>query len=116
MHVGDRKRPPLSPREGWLSDGREVLHFRRTLWDRWSQRLEITSGELPPDQAVLLLKRRWELSRIEALRLWAEKREQGWQPTTPQWQPPASPAQGCLSGGSVGIAIRFTATPPAHRA
>lgn len=28
MHVGDRKRPPLSPQEGWLSDGRQVLHFR----------------------------------------------------------------------------------------
>ncbi len=24
------KRPPLSPREGWLSDGRQVLHFRPT--------------------------------------------------------------------------------------
>ena len=23
------KRPPLSPQEGWLSDGRQVLHFRR---------------------------------------------------------------------------------------
>jgi hypothetical protein len=22
------KRPPLSPQEGWLSDGRQVLHFR----------------------------------------------------------------------------------------
>jgi len=25
MHVGDKKRPPLSPQEGWLSDGRQVL-------------------------------------------------------------------------------------------
>lgn len=55
MHVGDKKRPPLSPQEGWLSDGRQVLHFRPTLWDRWSQRLEITSGELLPDQTVPLL-------------------------------------------------------------
>jgi NhaP-type Na+/H+ or K+/H+ antiporter len=39
------------------------------LWDRWSQRVEITSGELLPDQSVPLLKRRWELTREEALRL-----------------------------------------------
>ena len=35
------KRPPLSPKEGWLSDGRQVLHFRPVHWDRWSQRLEV---------------------------------------------------------------------------
>ena len=29
MHVGDRKRPPLSPREGWLSDGRQSPACRR---------------------------------------------------------------------------------------
>jgi len=28
--------------------------------------------------------RRWELSREEALKLWAEKRQQGWQPCAPQ--------------------------------
>ena len=28
MHVGDRKRPPLSPQEGWLSDGRHALPVR----------------------------------------------------------------------------------------
>jgi hypothetical protein len=46
VSTGTRKRPPLSPREAWISDGRQVLHFRPTLWDRWSQRLEITSGQL----------------------------------------------------------------------
>jgi hypothetical protein len=51
---GPRYRPPLSPQEGWLSDGRHVLHFRPTLWDRRSQRLEITSGELLTDQLVPL--------------------------------------------------------------
>lgn len=65
-----------------------MLHFRPALWDRWSQRLEVTSGELLPDQPVSLLKRRWELTREEALRLWAEKRQQGWQPTVALWQPP----------------------------
>ena len=70
MSTVTRKRPPLSPREAWISDGRQVLHFRPSLWDRWSQRLEITSGELLPDQRVALLKRRWEMSRKEALRLW----------------------------------------------
>ena len=49
------KRPPLSPKEGWLSDGRHVLHFRPTHWDRWSQRLELITGELLPGQPVPLL-------------------------------------------------------------
>jgi len=74
-----RNRPPLSPQEAWLSDGRQVLHFRPSRWDRWSQQLEVTVGELLPDQPVPLLKRRWELSREEALRLWSEKRREGWQ-------------------------------------
>ncbi len=86
--TGTRKRPPLSPREAWISDGRQVLHFRPIVWDRWSQRLEITSGELLPDQPVPLLKRRWELSREEALRLWSEKRREGWQVCPPQWALP----------------------------
>jgi len=30
MLVGDRKRPPLSPREGWLSDGRQVAALQAT--------------------------------------------------------------------------------------
>jgi hypothetical protein len=86
MHIGDRQRPPLSRREGWLSDGRQVLHFKPLRYDHWSQRLEITSGELLSDQPVPLLKRRWELSREEALRLWAEKRRDGWQTCAPQWE------------------------------
>ena len=90
---GHRSRVPLSPREAWISDGRQVLHFRPTVWDRISQRLEITSGELLPDQPVPLLKRRMELSREDALKLWAEKRKEGWQPTTAQWRPPQAPAQ-----------------------
>jgi hypothetical protein len=40
-HVGDRKRPPLSPQEGKISDGRHVFHFRPTRWDRWCQQLEV---------------------------------------------------------------------------
>jgi hypothetical protein len=91
---GPRKRPPLSPREAWISDGRHVLHFRPARWSHWSQRLEITSGELLADQPVPLLKRRWELSREEALKLWAEKRQQGWQACAPQWWlPPRTPAE-----------------------
>ena len=90
--AGASSHPPLSPKEGWLSDGRRVLHFRPTHWDRWSQRLEVTSGELLPDQPVPLLKRRLELSREEALKLWAEKKQQGWQITAPQWHPPQLPA------------------------
>jgi hypothetical protein len=52
-----------SPREAWLSDGRQVLHFRPSRWDRWRQSLEVTSGEWLPDQATPLLKHRRELSR-----------------------------------------------------
>jgi len=44
-------RPPLSPKEAWLSDGRQVLHFRPSRWGRWSQQLEVTVGELLPDQS-----------------------------------------------------------------
>ena len=43
---GPRNRPPLSPQEGWLSDGRQVLHFRPRRDDRWSQSLEVTFGEV----------------------------------------------------------------------
>jgi hypothetical protein len=88
MHVGDRKRPPLSPKEGWISDGRHVLHFRPTRWDRWCQQLEVTVGELLPDQPVPLLKKRLEISREEALRLWVEKRAEGWRACSPQWALP----------------------------
>jgi hypothetical protein len=46
MFVCDSQRPPFSPREGWISDGRQVLHFRPVRYDRWSQALEVTCGEL----------------------------------------------------------------------
>lgn len=68
-----------------------MLQFRPSRWDRWTQRLEVTVGELLSDQQVPLLQRRLELSREEALKLWSEKRQQGWQPTMAQWQPPPLP-------------------------
>ena len=47
MNVVDRTcRPPLSPKEGWISDGRQVLHFRPLRYDRWNQSLEVTFGEV----------------------------------------------------------------------
>jgi hypothetical protein len=64
-----------------------VLHFRPTRWDRWCQQLEVTVGELLPDQPVPLLKRRLELDREEALKLWSEKRQVAWQACPPQWIP-----------------------------
>jgi hypothetical protein len=79
------RRPPLTPKEGWLSDGRQVLRFRPTRWEREVHRLEITTGELLPEQEIPLLKRREELSRNEALKLWDEKRKAGWAPCSPQW-------------------------------
>jgi len=78
-------RVPLTPQEGWLSDGRQVLRFRPTRWDRHIQRLEITSGELLPGEPVPLLKNRREISRDEALKLWTARRQEGWRPTQPQW-------------------------------
>ena len=48
MHAGDRQRPLLSPREVWLSDGRQVLYVRPRRYDRWSQSLEVTPGQLSP--------------------------------------------------------------------
>ena len=59
----------MSPQESWLSDGRRVLRFRPTRWERVVQLLEITSGELLPDQEIPLLKSRRELSRAEALKV-----------------------------------------------
>ena len=78
-------RVPLTPKEGWLRNGHQVLRFRPTRWEREVHQLEITSGELLPDQAIPLLKRREELSRKEALKLWDEKRKAGWAPCSPQW-------------------------------
>jgi hypothetical protein len=48
------KRPPLSPQEGWLSDGHQVLHFNPVRYSRYSQALELTTGELIPCQPPLL--------------------------------------------------------------
>ena len=75
----------MTPKEGWLIHGRQVLRFRPTRWERLVQLLEITSGELLPDQKIPLLKSRRELSRAEALKLWGEKRKAGWVPCSPQW-------------------------------
>ena len=56
MNVTDRTgRPPLSPQEGWISDGRQVLHFQPRRYDRWSQSLQVTLGELIPGEAAPLL-------------------------------------------------------------
>jgi hypothetical protein len=42
--------------------------------------MQVGNRKRPP-----LLKRRKELSREQAIKLWAEKREQGWRPCSPQW-------------------------------
>jgi hypothetical protein len=92
MNVIDRpRRPPLSPREGWISDGRQVLHFKPLRYDRWSQNLEVTFGEVMPGGEAPLLKRRKELTREQAIKLWNKKREAGWRACAPQWTPPKPP-------------------------
>lgn len=78
----------MEPREGWISDGRLVLHFRPVRDARWNQALEITVGELMPGGEPPLLKRRMELRREEAIKLWTQKRQQGWRSCPPQWTPP----------------------------
>ena len=91
MSRGPGNRPPLSPREGWVSDGRQVLHFKPLRYDRWSQALEVTLGELMPGGEPPLLKKRRELTREEAIKLWAQKRLAGWRACPPQWIPPQPP-------------------------
>ena len=92
MNVTDRTgRPPLSPQEGWISDGRQVLHFQPRRYDRWSQALEVTLGEVMPSGEPPLLKRRRELTREQAMKLWAQKRRAGWRACPPQWIPPQPP-------------------------
>jgi hypothetical protein len=89
MNVTDRPgRPPLTPREGWLSDGRQVLHFRPLHYSRSSQSLEVTLGELMAGGQPPLLKKRRDLPREQAIKLWTQKRQQGWQCCPPQWDPP----------------------------
>jgi hypothetical protein len=58
--TGRPDRPPLTPREGWLSDGRQ-----------------------PP-----LLKRRKELTREQAIKLWRQKRQAGCLVCEAHWTPP----------------------------
>jgi hypothetical protein len=40
------QRPPLSPQDGWLSKGRQVLHFRPVRYERFSQSLELNNRSL----------------------------------------------------------------------
>ena len=101
MFVQKGQTIPSAPAEGWLSDGRQVLHFKPVRYSRCSQALELTTGELIPGQAPLL-KCRKEIRREEAIKLWAEKRIAGWQVCPPQWTPPPfrradPPEQRCCS-------------------
>ncbi|MBW0166745.1 MAG: DUF1651 domain-containing protein [Vulcanococcus sp.] len=92
VHVGKQEaKVPACPAEGWLGDGRQVLHFKPVVWDRWRQELEVTSGEWLSDEPAPLLKRRQQLSRQQALELWRQRRSEGWAPCAPQWQPPQPP-------------------------
>jgi hypothetical protein len=65
-----------------------VLHFQPLRYDRWSQALEVTLGEVIPGQPVPLLKRRKELTREQSIKLWTQKRQLGWRACPPQWIPP----------------------------
>jgi hypothetical protein len=89
MNVMERPdRPPLFLQEDWLVDGRQLLHFQPRRYDRWNESLEVTLVELIPGEAAPLLKRRKELTREQAIKLWQQKRQQGWRACEPQWSPP----------------------------
>jgi hypothetical protein len=77
MSSKSSRRIPLTPREGWLSDGRQVLRFRPTRWERDYHRIELVSGELLPGSPIPLLKRRKEISREDAVKVWREKCKAG---------------------------------------
>ena len=47
-----QNRPPLSPKEAWLSDGRQVLHFRPTRRDRWCEQWKTITSELLPEEPL----------------------------------------------------------------
>ena len=79
--------PGPIPQEAWLSDGRQMLRFRPIRWDRYAQVMEISTGELLPEQEVPLLKHRREMRREEARKLWSTKRKEGWKVCGP-FQPP----------------------------
>ena len=49
--------------------------------------LEVTFGEVMPSGEPPLLKHRRELMRDEAIKLWGQKRQEGWQACPPQWIP-----------------------------
>ena len=83
------RRLPVAPQQGWISDGRHVIHFQPLRYNRWNQTLEVTFGEWIPGEPAPLLKRRQQLTRDEALKLWAGKRQQGWSICPLQWTPPA---------------------------
>ncbi|MFU8886863.1 MAG: DUF1651 domain-containing protein [Cyanobacteriota bacterium] len=85
MSSGPGNRPPLSPREGWIGDGRQALHFRPVRYSRWSQALEVKLGELMASGDPPLLKRRKKLTREQAIKLWTQKRQDGWTVCPPHW-------------------------------
>ena len=61
-----------------------LLPYRPRRYDRWSQSLEVTFGEVMPGGESPLLKNRRELMRNEAIKLWTQKRRAGWQVCAPQ--------------------------------
>jgi len=85
---GTGQRIPSNPAEAWLSDGRQVQHFKPVIWDRAQQELEVTCGDWLRDQAAPLLKRRQRLSRDKAVELCRQRRAEDWTPCAPQWKPP----------------------------
>jgi len=48
----------------------------------------VTLGELMVSGEPPLLKRRKELTREHAIKLWTQKRQAGWTICSPQWNPP----------------------------
>jgi hypothetical protein len=46
MHGHQLLSPPISPREFWISNGRQLLHVKPLRCDRWSEALEVNLGQV----------------------------------------------------------------------
>jgi hypothetical protein len=62
MTAAASRRPPRSPKEGWLIQGSQVLLFRPTHMERTDQLLELISRELAIDPDL----RRRQSGRLSA--------------------------------------------------
>ena len=81
----------LDTRRGKLVSRDEVARAAFQEGQRIRQALEVTLGEVMPSGEPHLRKRRRELTRQQAIKLWTQKRRLGWRVCGSQWSPQQSP-------------------------